>query len=315
MFGDLSPFIRQTNLFSRQAGNPFRPPVPPEPPFRRPGPSRLQSAGLIPSVRQFKFADNQTPMPVNRVSFNFNFFDYVNQSVDKRFGVPINRIQAFRYIMTIEKTVLNQNASIGFRLPINNVIGGSNIPGLGKSSTAAGDLGMYFKYALWIDRPAGRVLSVGMAFNFPTGPTQFAGAPWIRSIHYTDIQPFLAFQWTQDRWYFLNFAAVDAPTSPRDVTMIYNDMSLGYFVYRNTDPGAWLKSVAPTLEIHVNTPTNHRDVFNMRDIAGTTEVVDTTQGINFFFSGNTVLSLGVAEPLTGPRPFSFETLALLNVFF
>ena len=59
-----------------------RPPVPPEPPFRQPGPSRLQTTGVVPNVRQFKFADNQTAMPVNRLTFSFNSFDYVNQAVD-----------------------------------------------------------------------------------------------------------------------------------------------------------------------------------------------------------------------------------------
>ena len=88
--------------------------------------------------------------------------------------------------------------------------------------------------------------------------------------------------------------------------MLYDDLSVGYFTYRNPDPNAFLKLIAPTLEIHVNTPTNHRDIFNFKDIAGVTEVVTTTQGINFFFAKRTVLSLGVAEPMTGPKPFSLE---------
>jgi hypothetical protein len=56
-------------------------------------------------------------------------------------------------------------------------------------------------------------------------------------------------------------------------------------------------------------------LYNLRDFAGTTEVVDSTQGINVFFGRKTILSLGIAEPLTGPKPFSLEALALLNVYY
>jgi hypothetical protein len=236
--------------------------------------------------------------------------------VDKRNFVPIDRIQYYRYVLGFEKTFFgDKRASFGMRLPINNVVGGSPIAGLGKDHTAVGDLAMYVKYALWMDRDAGRVLSGGLALSVPTGPSSLGGAPWLKGLHFTNLQPYLAFQWTMDRFYLIGFAAVDIPTSSRDVTMLYDDLSVGYFVYKSPNPDAWLKSIAPTLEIHVNTPTNHRHIFNFNDTAGTTEVVDTTQGINFFFKGNTVLSLGVAEPLTGPKPFSIEALALLNVFF
>jgi hypothetical protein len=298
MFGDLSP------------------PAPPVPQFRQPGPSRLQSAPVVPNVRLFKFADNQTAMPVNRLTFGFNFFDYVNQAVDKRLRIPLNRIEAYRYILGFEKAFWDSRASFGMRLPINNVTADSTLSTLGKTHTGVGDLAMYFKYALWMDRPAGRVLTAGMAISVPTGPSSFAGAPWIRGLHFTTLQPYLAFQWTLDRLYFIGFAAVDIPMSSRDVTVLFNDLSVGYFVYRNPDPSGWLSGVAPTFEIHVNTPTNHRGgLFNLNDLAGTTEVVDSTQGINVFFGKKTILSLGIAEPLTGPKPFSLEALALLNVYY
>ena len=99
--------------------------------------------------------------------------------------------------------------------------------------------------------------------------------------------------------------------------MLYQDLGLGYYIYRNKDPNSrgLIKAVAPTFEVHVNTPTNHRDVFNPRDIAGTAVVVDLTSGLNIFMGKRTLLSLGVVDPVTGPRPFSLEALAQLNVFY
>jgi hypothetical protein len=313
MFGDKSPI--GSALFSRQNGG-FRPPVPPEPP-PNPATGLAKSTMFNPVIRSFKIADNQTPMPVDRFSFSFNFFDYVNQSVNQRLGVPINRIQAFRYVFGFEKVVLDGNASVGVRLPLNNVVGNSNVPGLGQSSTSLGDLSVYFKYALWIDRDRGRVLTTGMAVTMPTGPSSFAGADWARGIHFTYLQPYLAFQYAWDRLYAIGFASVEVPTSQRDVLMLYQDLGLGYYIYRDTNPNSdgFIKAIAPTFEVHVNTPTNHRDVLNPRDIAGTAEVVDLTTGLNIFMGKRTLFSLGVVDPVTGPRPFSLEALALLNVMF
>src|SRR5262249_19862099 len=142
------------------------PPPPPVPPPNRFGggvPDRFKSAAFVPSARSFKIADNQTPMPVDRITYSFNFFDYVNQSVNQRFNVPLERIQAFRHVLGFEKTFFNQNASFGMRLPINTVNANSSIPNLGQTSTAVGDLAAFFKYALYIDRARGRVISPGMA--------------------------------------------------------------------------------------------------------------------------------------------------------
>ena len=151
----------------------------------------------------------------------------------------------------------------------------------------------------------------------PTGPSTFGGADWVRGIHYTGLQPFLAFQYTWDRVYAIGFASIDVPTSQRDALMLYQDVGLGYFVYRNKDPNSrgLIKSVAPTFEVHVNTPTNHQDAFNPRDLAGTAEVVDLTSGVNVFMGKRTLLSFGIVDPVTAPRPFSLEALAFLNVFY
>jgi hypothetical protein len=314
MFGDLAPFSREAVSASQTTG--FRPPSPPEPPGTRPT-GLGRSTIFNPVVRTFKVSDNQTPMPVDRLTFSYNYFDYVNQSVNQRLNVPIDRIQAMRYVFGFEKMFWDGRASVGLRLPLNNVVGNSNVAGLGKDSTAVGDLSAYFKYALLIDREKGRVLSGGLAVTMPTGPTNFAGADWLRGLHYTNLQPFVAFQYTWDRAYAIGFTSVDIPTSSRDALLIYNDLGLGYYIYRNPDPNSrgWIKAVAPTVEVHVNSPTNHRDVFNARDLAGTAEVVDMTSGLNIFLPGRTVFSLGIVDPVTGPRPFSLEALALLNVFF
>ncbi len=254
-------------------------------------------------------------MPVDRFSFNFNYFDYVNQSVNKALGVDLNRIEAYRYVFGFEKTFWNQNASFGLRLPLNNATADSPIANYARTSTAVGDLSAYVKFALWMDRPRGRVVSAGLAVTMPTGPTAFAGAPYLRGVNYTDLQPWLGFQWTMGRWYLIGFSAIDVPTSSGDATVYFNDLAIGYFLYRSPNPRSYIQSAAPTFEVHSNTPLNHNDVFNYRDLAGTTEILDLTYGMNFFTRNRSIVSMGLVTPVTGPRPYSLEALLLYNKYF
>ena len=230
--------------------------------------------------------------------------------------MPLGRTQAFRYLVGFEKTFFDKNVSFGMRLPINNLTADGLSPGFGGTSTAVGDLGMYFKYALWQDRARGRVLSTGLALTAPTGPGSFAGANYLRPInHYAFLQPFLGFQWQWDRAYVMNFLAIDTPTGPHDTTLIYEDIAVGYFVYRNPSPDALLRAIAPMFETHVNVPLNHPDWANPRSAAGTPTMVDLTIGANVFLGNRSILSLGVMTPVSGPRPVSLEAIALFNVFF
>ena len=70
-----------------------------------------------------------------------------------------------------------------------------------------------------------------------------------------------------------------------------------------------------TFEVHVNNPLTHRDAFNPNDPAATPDVVNLTYGINFEAYQSSVLTLGFVTPVTGPRPFDYEALVLLNIRF
>src|SRR6185437_5021326 len=132
MFGDLSPFGPGGFVPPPPPvppGNPTPSPPTPRPPFP---PGQPLAARPAPTIRSFKFADNQTPMPVNRVFFTFNYFDNVGQSVNQRAREPLGGLQAYRYVFGFEKTFWDQNASVGIVLPLNNLSANRTaIPGLG----------------------------------------------------------------------------------------------------------------------------------------------------------------------------------------
>ena len=46
--------------------------------------------------------------------------------------------------------------------------------------------------------------------------------------------------WHFGDFYVQGFTALDIPTDSRDVTLWYNDVGLGYFLYQNPDPSRFL---------------------------------------------------------------------------
>jgi hypothetical protein len=98
---------------------------------------------------------------------------------------------------------------------------------------------------------------------------------------------------------------------------MYNDIGIGYFVLRASERATdrFLTALVPTFEVHVNTPLNHRDVFNANDPAGSPDVVNLTYGLNMEFRRNALLTFGFVTPVTGPRPFDLEFLLLFNFRF
>src|SRR5207253_1564285 len=86
MIGDQSPpSLRPAFLTGMpaqaRATVPGQPPTPPSP-FAAPS----RSSAVIPWARGFKIADNQSPMPQDRVFYSYNYFNNMNQELNRRAG-------------------------------------------------------------------------------------------------------------------------------------------------------------------------------------------------------------------------------------
>jgi hypothetical protein len=261
-----------------------------------------------------KVSDNQSPIPQDRVFFSFNYFDNLNASVDRKLQSPIQNLQVYHELFGIEKTFLDGNASIGFRVPLNTISFKStaNVAGLGGSSTAPGDLSVFLKYVLY--QQQGTLFSTGLQVTAPTGPGAFGGAKYYSYFRDTQIQPFVGYLFARDRFYFQGFSSINVPTMSQDVTLWFNDLSIGYYVYRANDPNRFLTAIVPTAEVHVNTPLNHRG-YGTSDLAGTPDVLDMTFGTNVELRKRAILSVAYVTPVTGPKPFNAELVMLLNIRF
>jgi hypothetical protein len=180
-----------------------------------------------------------------------------------------------------------------------------------------GNLSIFTKFLVRLDPETGSLISAGLVVTPPTGPGTFAGAKFIQSIQTTTVQPYVGYLFRRDRFYLHGFSAFEFPMNPNDVTLMYNDVGVGYFLYRDPDfnSSKFLTAIVPTAEVHVNTPLNHQNPYNPNDIAGTANVVNLTEGVNFEFRHRSILTFGVVTPVTSPKPFDIEALILFNVRF
>ncbi len=220
-------------------------------------------------------------------------------------NVALGSANLHQEVFGIEKTFLDGDASIGLRIPIVQIEGDSSL-----SSSDFGDLSIILKYALINDTKTGDVLSGGLVVTVPTGRdiTLINGS----TLHPTLLQPFVGGIYNIDRFYVHGFSSLAVPTDVRDALLLFNDVGVGYTVYRN-DPDAFLSRVTPTFEVHVNTPLNHRGSQG-QFVAALDEIV-LTSGLHLEFLGRLQLTGGVATPVTGPRPFAIEGFAHLNFRF
>ena len=248
MIGDLSPFYAHSAVA----------PAPPSPL----GPHG--AALFSPTLRNFKASENQSPRPQDRVYFDFNFYSNVNSTVNTAQRSPVNQLNAYTYMWGFEKTFDQGNGSIGMRLPLNSLTATSSngaVPA--PTSTALGNLDIFGKYILKQNLETGSLITAGFQITPSTGTSRFAGAPYIASLNTTYFQPFIAYLWRRDRFFIQGFTGFDFPANNADVSLIYNDIGMGYMVYQNADTTRFITAIAPTFEVHVNSPINHRNPYNM----------------------------------------------------
>jgi hypothetical protein len=113
MIGDMSPYrfhaFQETVVSSASPGGVQPPPVP-----------RPRSASLLyPTVRGFKISENMSPRPQDRFFYNFNYYNNLNDTINRHDGVPLDHMKAYRHIFGWERTFNEGKGSICLRFPIN----------------------------------------------------------------------------------------------------------------------------------------------------------------------------------------------------
>lgn len=260
----------------------------------------------IPNVTRgaFKITENEGPRPTTRAYFSYYFYDQVGRN----FGGPdVPRITVHQEVFGYEQAFLDDQYSVGVRLPYNQVLS----PGF-FNQTALGDLTFVTKAVLLENRRTGNLLSAGMAVTVPTGTLPFPSTITGTDLHSTLLQPYVGYIFNRDAFFVQGFTSVIVPTSSSDVTFLANDVAIGYRAYQGC-PGAFLTALVPVVELHLNTPLNHRGT--RTDPAGYADSFTVLGGLHGVIRQNSTLGFAVGAPLTGPRPFSLQATVQLNYRF
>jgi hypothetical protein len=251
----------------------------------------------------FKIAENDTPRPTTRAYFTYNFYDQISKNFSDGF-VP--RIMLHQEVFGYEQAFLDRQFSVAVRLPYNQLVS----PGF-VANTSLGDLTLIGKAVLWENRETGNLLSAGLVITAPTGTVPFPNTLTGRDIHDTLIQPYGGYIYNRGDFFAQGFSSIIIPTISDDVTFLANDLALGYNLYKA--PGSALSGFIPTVEFHLNTPLDHRGAQN--NPVGFVDQFTVLGGGTFFFRDRTSLGFATGTPITGPRPFSLQATAQLNVRF
>lgn len=284
------------------------------------GPPPTPGALGAPLIRQaFKMADNQTPVPVTRFYYSFNYFNDVNAAYNLRANANFEAVQLYHNTFGYEQAFARddhgvQRASLGVRMPW-DVMTFRDQYGAARQGNSIGDVSLYGKYLFWYDPDSYNLVSGGLMVTTPTGPKTFANAERYIVNQTVAIQPFVGYRYQLgERSYMQGFSAIEAPANNQGPTIMYNDFQINYFAYKSQQPSGWLRAIVPVYELHVNTPLTHRG-YSEIDQFFATDVVSMTWGTHVMLGDNVTFSTGVGVPVTGVHPYSYEVLCLLNVTF
>jgi hypothetical protein len=250
----------------------------------------------------FKITENESPKPQDRAFVTYNYYNNLVPAL-RPLGTHID---VHRETVGLEKTLLDGNASVGVRLPYLQVEGSRAV-----RRRDIGDLTFIGKYAVINDCHTGNVLAGGLAVTVPTGENFIDSVP---DIHPTLLQPYVGGIYHMDDLYVQAFSSIVVPTDSKDVTTLFNDLGIGYFVYRSCQPcDSWVSFIAPTFEAHLTTPLNQRGSGGTP--VGGVDILDLTGGVTVGLGKWSTFAVGVVTPVTGPKPFDVEAQAYFNLRF
>jgi hypothetical protein len=282
-----------------------------------------------------KLAENCSPLPRDRVYFNYSMFD----------DTPLlaGGQNVHRFSPGFEKTFFDQLTSVEVRFPFAATI--SPDLALGTNGLTAaddvvfGNMAAIFKGLLYQSDIF--AFSTGLQVSVPTAPSlnvSLTDGTQIISIdnQAVHLMPFVGALYTpNDRFFsqaFLQFDA-DASGNPvavnpqlqgltrigrlHDATFLYADFNIGYWLYRGVETS--LTGFAPTIELHYNTSLEHgeflaSDGFVIGASPRQISNLNLTMGCYFEFALDNTLVLGYTAPLGNgaDRQFDGELRAFFN---
>jgi hypothetical protein len=284
-----------------------------------------------------KLAENSTPIPRDRLFFNYSYYNNVQFTPG---GLDVNR-----YVLGFEKTFLDEQVSFELRAPFASTLNSNIYPDTiaNGTNTEFGNLTLYGKALLLTGD--GYAVGAGLGISLPTADDINLLSPngaRVAQIRNESVQllPYLGGVYApNERFFAQGLLQIDTVTSGNptylnnlqsglqrvgtlnDPTWLFASLNLGYWTYR-TAPSERLSGIAPLFEIHYNKTLQDTDVvsagvFNVGNSFSNLEMVNLVAGVNLEFFGRSNLSVAYVVPVTGgpDRFFDGELRVLCNRFY
>ncbi len=298
-----------------------------------------------------KIAENTSPLPRDRVFFNYSFFDNTKLYPG---GVNVNR-----FTPGFEKTFFNGWSSFEFRAPFASSLSSTQVINGNMGATAPTDVEwnnvtFYGKTLLYRDTTY--AVSTGLGLEAPTARgLHFLNNNGMETMQVRNdsvhILPFLGGLYTpNDRFFSQCFFQFDYDTNGnrvytanpdpttfqpthdftnvgrfRDATFFYSSINVGYWIYREPVAGVnrfGVTGVSPTAELHYNRSLQSGNVVydnSGQQVYGqnfsSIEVINGVVGTNVQFGRNRILSAAYVTPLNAGKQFDGEFRLMFNWFF
>ena len=290
--------------------------------------------------RRVKIAENNGPLPQDRVYFLYNHFENALQADASQFRVgPAMRGYAIdRYSFGFEKTFLDRRWSAELRMPLCSQME-FDTPNFGVQGGSVGNLALILKRKVY--ESDNTCVAIGLGVDFPTGSdargfvndTEFIFRN--RSVHllpYVGVvnRPGCRFFW--EAFLQVDVPANGAPIDYRDSyegdgtfgilndqTLLYGDVAVGYWLHRNPC-ASFFTGVAGLLELHYTSTLQDTDsvsgffympaatAFTFSNLANRVDQLNLTVGLHTEILNRTICRVGGVLPLrTGDdRAFDAE---------
>ncbi len=292
------------------------------------------------TLGRMKQAENNTPVPTDRIFFNYSLFTDVPLATAP---ITVNR-----FAPGFEKTFLDGLASVELRLPFGTTLD-NDILANGLSSNndfQFGNLFMAVKGVL-IERE-NWLLTAGTSITAPTADDISVidpanGLAFLRiDNEATHVMPFLGGSFVPNDRFFaqwilqcdvdvngnsvtlINGSVESNLGTAQDYTLLYTDISAGYWLYRSQCrcDDRLITGIATTVELHHNRSLNDADVVadaNNRLVSTLPEfdVLNTQLGLIFNIRDRSRLAIGYATPMgnNNDRMFDNELRVTFNRYF
>lgn len=281
------------------------------------------------AIGRMKIAENTSPLPRDRVFFNYSFFENV--------PLVVGGTNVQRFTPGIEKTFFDRRASIEFKTPMALTLGSDQdlaFPAV-VDHFEFGNVQATLKFVL--SESTNSAFTGGFAVNVPTADDSRQlknGTATIVKNEAVHLMPYFGGIYAPDNGFFVQgFVQVDLDLNGnpvylagnergiyQDQTLLFLDLGMGYWMYQEEVGWYGITGIAPTVELHYNRTLQDADVIAGIDVGSSANSIELLTGVvggTFTIGPLSWLTFGYAFPLGGGRDQQFdgEARAMFNRFF